>query len=363
VKALVIGGSGPTGPFIVEGLRQRGFAVAVLNRGVHPVDFPADVERIVGDPHFADPLREAIGAREFDVVIASYGRLSKIAEVLAGRTGHLVAAGGFAAYRGWHDPAANFPSGLTHPTPEDAPLVTDVAENAFAAKIAAAEATLLRHHPTATIFRYPYVYGPRQVSPREWSIVRRIQDGRRAMLLTNGGMILSTHGYSENLAHALMLAVEQPGVAGGKAYNCGDETQLDHRQIMEVAADTLGVDLELLSLPVTPVNVSLSPLRTLDHRLMDLYRLRAELGYRDQVHPIEAMRRTFRWYVENPLERGGEYEKRLMDPFDYAAEDRAIEAARKFKAEIAAIDVEVLDFVHPYAHPDKPGVGRDQRGR
>ena len=44
--ALVIGGSGPTGPHIVEGMRQRGYKVSVLSRGVHVYPFPDDVERI-----------------------------------------------------------------------------------------------------------------------------------------------------------------------------------------------------------------------------------------------------------------------------------------------------------------------------
>ena len=38
MKILVIGGGGPTGLHVVEGLRQRGYKVSVLNRGVHPVE-------------------------------------------------------------------------------------------------------------------------------------------------------------------------------------------------------------------------------------------------------------------------------------------------------------------------------------
>ncbi len=33
--ALVVGGTGPTGPYIVEGLLQRGYQVAILHRGEH----------------------------------------------------------------------------------------------------------------------------------------------------------------------------------------------------------------------------------------------------------------------------------------------------------------------------------------
>ena len=55
MKALVIGGGGPTGPAIVSGLKARGYAVTTLSRGVHPVDHGPGVEQIKADPHFAEP--------------------------------------------------------------------------------------------------------------------------------------------------------------------------------------------------------------------------------------------------------------------------------------------------------------------
>jgi len=38
MKALVIGGSGPTGPHVLAGLLERGYDVAMLHRGVHEPD-------------------------------------------------------------------------------------------------------------------------------------------------------------------------------------------------------------------------------------------------------------------------------------------------------------------------------------
>ena len=37
-RALVVGGTGPTGPHIVNGLRARGHATAILHRGTHEID-------------------------------------------------------------------------------------------------------------------------------------------------------------------------------------------------------------------------------------------------------------------------------------------------------------------------------------
>ena len=63
VRTLVVGGTGPTGPFIVEGLRQRGHQVTIFHRGTHEIpEIPPEVEHIHGDPHFPETIAEAMGA-------------------------------------------------------------------------------------------------------------------------------------------------------------------------------------------------------------------------------------------------------------------------------------------------------------
>jgi hypothetical protein len=75
------------------------------------------------------------------------------------------------------------PAGLPVPTPEDAPLVTSEAEDTKGVRIARTEAIVFEQHPCATHFRYPYVYGPYQLVPREWCVVRRIRDSRPFIVL------------------------------------------------------------------------------------------------------------------------------------------------------------------------------------
>src|SRR3990172_6218810 len=88
LKALVVGGTGPTGPFLVQGLLQRGYDVAILHRGTHEVGtIPAEVEHIHADPHFRETLDAALLNRSFDLVLATYGRLRLVAEACVGKTG------------------------------------------------------------------------------------------------------------------------------------------------------------------------------------------------------------------------------------------------------------------------------------
>jgi hypothetical protein len=101
---------------------------------------------------------------------------------------------------------------------------------------------------------------------------------------------------------------------------------LSIRQVVELCAAALDHTFEIVSMPyelAIPARPLLAqPLPT--HRVLDLTRLRSELGYRDLVPAREAVRHTARWLAANPLEPGAQEETVLTDPFDYAAEDRLI---------------------------------------
>jgi dTDP-D-glucose 4,6-dehydratase len=175
--------------------------------------------------------------------------------------------------------------------------------------------------------------------PREWCLVRRILDGRPFVILPDGGLTLCHFGYAENLAHAVLLAVDQPDVAAGQIYNCGDEEVLTLRQVCEVVAAALDHHWEIVSMPAalaTPARpLLMQPSPT--HRVLDLAKIRRELGYRDRVAPREALARTARWLAAHPPASGGSEEVVLQDPFDYAAEDRLVAAWRRALASIPEV--------------------------
>jgi len=59
-RALVIGGTGPTGVHIVQGLVARGYAVAILHRGLHETEAtPPEVEHLHADPFDEGALTRA----------------------------------------------------------------------------------------------------------------------------------------------------------------------------------------------------------------------------------------------------------------------------------------------------------------
>ena len=369
MKTLVIGGTGPTGPFIVRGLVERGHEVAMLNRGSRPAeDVPASVERIQGDPHFQETLREALGRRRFDVVVATYGRLRHVADVMADHTDRLVSIGGSPQYRGVWQPGLLFPHGLQVPLPEDAPKVESSDEQRFGWLARQAEEAVMANHAAgryvATHLRYPLIYGPRQLLPVEWWVMRRILDGRRRIVLPEGGITLHMRGYSENMAHAVLLAVDRPEASAGRTYNCGDVHQFTQAQWVQVIADEMGVEMQVIGVPAEfawPARDLMLRRAHGHHHLFDLHAIRRDLGYADVVPPVEAVRRTVRWYLEN---RPQESEEQTADyAVHYRSEDAIAALHAEFSARLAAVEHVDRTFVHPYPHPTAPGQGRDQRGR
>lgn len=355
MKALVIGGTGPTGPHIVNGLLERGYETTILHRGTHETDLiPPDVVHLHADPYDKAALDEALTGLSFDVAIASYGRLRFTAEALVGKTDQVVAVGGIPAYRGFLVPEVNHPYGFPVPIAEDFPVATMTEHGERSRRVARAEQTFIEHSVNgtfrATLFRYPYVYGPLQMVPREWSIIRRLLDGRREIPIAFGGLALLSHGYGPNLAHGVLLSVDHPDVSDRKIYNCGDEVTYSLRQWVEIVADAMGVEVEIVPTPDVPGHPTsaIANHQVAHHRCIDLAAIKDDLGYRDLVPAMEALRLTTRYYLDNPLERSGELELNLQDEFDYAAEDRMIEASRAWIANAAEIAGEAIIQHHPY---------------
>lgn len=354
--ALVVGGTGPTGPYIVEGLLHRGYQVAILHRGEHEVELPPQVEHIHGDPHFLETLEQVLGGRTFDLVVCTYGRLRLVAQVMRGRTPRFIGVGG-AAYQILYR-ASRLPEGAPVPVPEHFPLQTDPNLDKFSSLIALTELEVMKAHQegaySATYFRYPMVYGPRQLAPQEWSIMRRILDGRRAIILPDGGLKLHSRGYAENMAHALLLAVDRPEVSAGKSYNVRDEQALALREWVTIISRAMDWEWEYVSLPFIQARTSRPYSRGSHHVVLDITNLQRDLGYTDVVPAEEAVARTVKWYLEHRPEPGGEVERQLRDPFDYAAEDQLIQINKEAADRVREVPFAGFKYVHPYAHPKRP---------
>ena len=369
MRALLIGGTGPTGPFIIEGLLERRHEVTILNRGSHKTnEIPDTVEQIIGDPHFEETLRAALVGRKFDLIIASYGRLRMIAEIAGDYTEHLISIGGSPGYRGMQYPDALFPSGLRVSLPENSPQVASEDEFRFGYLIKISEDAVMEGHETgrykATHLRYPMIYGPRQPMPCEWWVVKRLLDKRSSIVLPDSGLTIITRGFAENMAEAVLLAVDQGERASGKIYNCGDDHQLTMAQWVQVISKAMNSDMEIISIPVeyaTPSRDMMIGSKHSNHLHYDTYAIRSELGYKDKVPVLEAFNRTVDWYLSNPPVLNKATESDLAR--HYKDEDKLIKINAQIMQQYENVTLANVEFKHAYAHPKKPGKTKDHLGR
>lgn len=361
MRALVIGGTGPSGPHLVNGLLARGYDVTVLHRGNHEVEFDRQIGHIHSDPFDLASLQDALAGRKFDVTYATYGKVTSICDAVRGRTTQLIASSGTVVYAPPGDTRWG-PLGRPVALREDHPVQDDEVGHGFGHAVWRGEQRVLKGHAagefSATILRMPMIYGPRALADVDWSIVRRIRDGRRRFPVAYGGMTVTRRGFGENVGHALLLCVDNPEAAAGQVFNVADTSQPAQRQRIECFASMLGSELELIELPAH-VAAAVSPLWTeAAHRAMDTTKLRERLGYVDRVPPAEAIEQSVRWFEANPPSVGGMFEKQLGDRFDYELEDRLFEICRESERRCVELAGDPLPAT--YAYTDSTGSSEER---
>lgn len=362
MRTLVVGGTGPTGPLIVDGLLARGHEVTVIHGGQHEVPLDPRVEHLHADVHFAATLGDAIEGRTFDLVLAMYGRLRETASVVAGRTDRLIAVGTTAALAAPRDPRWG-PMGRPVLVPDADRIPPDPAGQGLLARVQAAANELFDHHARgdfrATLLGYSILYGPRQVAPEEWCVVRRLLDGRRRLVIADGGLKLQQRLYVDHAAAAVLLAVDRPAEVAGRFLAVGERPLYTIRQRIESACRALGLepgrDVELVDLPyelARPAHYLWG--RSAAHTLADDQPIR-DLGFRETVPADDAMARTVRWLADHRAADGAEWDAQVDDTFDYAGEDALLAAWDRARAEVAAVPLATRRAAHRYRLPRTPG--------
>jgi nucleoside-diphosphate-sugar epimerase len=358
MRALVLGGTGPTGPLIVNGLLARGYRVTILHGGFHEVEFHASVEHLHGDVHFAESLAATLGGRTFDLVVAMYGRLRETAEFMVGRTGRLVAISTAAAIAGPND-ARWGPMGRPAFVSDAERVPPDPAGRGLLSRVQAANDRLMElagaGHYAATVVGYSILYGPRQVAPEEWCVVRRVLDGRRELVVADGGLKVQQRTYVDHAAQAVLIVIDRPDETAGRYFAVGEQPLYTIRQRIEQIASAMGAELELVDLPyelARPAHYLWG--RNPGHAVLDDGAIRT-LGFRETVPTAEAIARTVSWLVANRAAHAAEWEEQIDDAFDYAGEDELIRRWRRAREDLSTVLLQTRIPAHRYRLPRTPG--------
>jgi nucleoside-diphosphate-sugar epimerase len=336
MRVLVIGGTRFIGPPVVARLCELGWEVALFHRGQTHADLPAGVRHILGDRHqlsdYAGTLRRFAPQVALDMIPMVEQDAHDVMHAFKGLADRVVAISSQDVYAAYGRLIGTEP-GLAAPRPlnEDAPLRTGLypyrGEQPRAPedplrwlddydKILIERVIMGDPDLPGTTLRLPMVYGPRDAQHRLFEYLKRMDDGRPAILLEAGlASWCWTRGYVENVAAAITLAVTDERAAG-RVYNVGQAEALATASWVRKIGQAAGWSGEIIVVPGDRLPEHLKPgIHTAHHLIIDSMRIREELGYAEQIPLDEGLRRTVAWERSHPPKK--------IDPklFDYAAED------------------------------------------
>jgi nucleoside-diphosphate-sugar epimerase len=319
-RAFLLGGSGQTGRALIPRLQRRGWEVVVASRGEREV--PAGVEHITVDRGAEGALEAAVGDGADVLVDFAAFEPEHAQQLLAlrDRVGSLVVLSSAAVYLPEHE--ADF-ARLPVPIAERTETVTP-GPGGYATKKRAIELALLEQDALpSTLIRAGAIHGPWSTWTREWYFVKRVVDGRRAIVLAYRGASrfhpISVH----NLAELIWLAAERPG---RRVLNAGDPEPPTVVEIARAIATNLEHDWAEILIDEPVGNVGETVWSTPHPVVLDMTDAEFELGYRPVTTYEQALPETVAWLIE--ATRGRDWREvlpttaKIMEgSFDYVAED------------------------------------------
>jgi nucleoside-diphosphate-sugar epimerase len=339
MRVLIIGGTNFIGPHVVRNLASGGHEVVIFHRGEHEAELPSNVRHIHSAaarfPVLSFPQEliswkpevvlhmVAMGEQDAEVVIRAFTGVAQ--RLVALSSGDVY--GAYGVLNGTESGTAK--SELLR---EDSPLRKNLYPYRKMAKgpddwlysydKILMERVVMSHSdlPT-TILRLPAVYGPGDTNRRLFSHLKRMDDDRPAILLDeNQATWRWSHGYVENIAAAIVLAVTDDR-ASGRIYNVGEKSVPTTIERVRSLAKVVGRTGKIVTLPRASLPPHLRDAHDYSQDLAyDTSRIRSELGYGEVVSMDEGLRRTVAWLRAHPPELD-------TAQYDYAAEDAVLALA------------------------------------
>jgi nucleoside-diphosphate-sugar epimerase len=338
LRVLIIGGTSFVGPHVVRHLCDIGCEVTVFHRGQTEADLPASAKHILGNRHelanAANELRRYVPDVVLDMIPMIEQDALDLMHTFKGIAQRVVAISSQDVYCAYGK-LIGIESGPVDPTPlaEDAPLRGRLYPYRGESpreqddpqrwlddydKILVERTIMGGPDPPGTILRLPMVYGPRDRQHRLFEYLKRMDDGRPAVLLEEGVAAWRwTRGYAENVASAIAMAVLDERAAGC-IYNIGEPCAPSTAEWVKMIGEAAGWRGQVIIVPNGRLSAHLTPNVNTEHHLVtDTSRIREDLGYNEHISQEEALRRTIDWERAHPG---------TVDPaqFDYAGEDAVL---------------------------------------
>jgi len=336
MRILVIGGTNFMGPLVVRSLKEQGHDVTVFHRGQTQTDLPSGVKEILGDRRSlhekAIELQRLAPDVVLDMVPFTEQDALEVMRIFSGIAHRLVAISSQDVYRAFGrvngketGPVENLPitegSALRHNlypyrgetlrNQDDPKRWQDDYDKILVERVVMSDKNL-----PGTILRLPMVYGPGDYQHRLFNYLKRMDDKRPVILLDEAeAQWRWTHGYVENVADAIALAVTDDRSAG-QIYNVGEPFTFTMAEWVEKIGVIAGWHGRVVTVPrgrlPEPLRWDINAEQDI---VVDSSHIRKELGFQERVDVEESLRRTVAWERANPPQD--------IDPkdFDYVVEN------------------------------------------
>ena len=308
MRILILGGTSLTGPYAVRRLHFLGHEITVFHRGEHEAELPAGVRHLHGD--FAHLPRETFDPAP-DVVVHMWAMTEMDAEsfvdTFRGVASRAVVISSGDVYRAYGC-LTGLESGPPDPIPltENAPLRESRYPYRKTApnrdhwmtqydKVLVEQVVMHQTDLPTCVLRFPAVVGPKDH--------RRFQRWLQPMLRGDAELRIQdgwarwrwTHGFVEDVAEAVVLAVTNSASAG-RIYNVGESHAPTMAERLAEFARVAGWRGHIYEVPASELGeTDRMPYDFAHHIAYDTTRIRTELGYNEVVPHQFALARTLEY--------------------------------------------------------------------
>ncbi|WP_194840850.1 NAD-dependent epimerase/dehydratase family protein [Filobacillus milosensis] len=336
MKVFIIGGTNFMGPHVVNILNERGHEVLVFHRGNHNIDLKNGVEELLGNREELEKYREQIKAFNPDVVldmICMFERnVEQLEKALEGIVKRLVLISSADVYRAF-EVINKVTEGPIQPMPlkEDSELRTQrypfkgKMDNDFANeydKIPVEEKAMGSDKFDTTILRLPMVYGANDPNRRFMSYIHRMNDNRPHLVLderlANARYSMS---FSKNVAHAIVMAIENQDMAG-HTLNISDNDTVPVLEWVKRIAKLMEWDGNIVVAKPGEFQDEIG-MNTDQDLVIDSSLIREQFNYKEVILLNEGLRETIVSELNHPPEED------LAKMFDYEKEDEVVALSKK----------------------------------
>ncbi|MEV6506228.1 NAD-dependent epimerase/dehydratase family protein [Streptomyces sp. NPDC051642] len=331
-RALILGGTGLVGRAVAHRLLAAGWRVDATGRD--PARMPPELSALGGgfkavDRADATALRAAVGEGT-DLLVDCLCFTAADARSLLPLAAHATATVLVSSRAVYLDAAGNHvnsstpphfsgPISETHPTMTPRDDIDYRSREGYGANKVAAELVVLESGLPISVLRPSQIHGVGASPAREWAVVKRVLDGRTALLLARRGAGGVHTTAAANLAALIETVAERPGT---RVLNCADPDAPSVLEICRAIAGYLGHEWEEVLLDDTaPVGLGCTPWDSPHPIVLDTSAATA-LGYRSAGTYATTIAPVLDWLVE--AARGGRPpldDGYFAEYFDYAAED------------------------------------------